>query len=120
MANHNEIGKKGEVLASIYLVEKGYQIIAKNYRYKKIEIDIVAIYERKLIVLEVKTRQSTYLARPEDTVSKTKQKHIIACTNAFIQEREIDFEVRFDIVSIILNGKEKIVTHIEDAFYPQI
>ncbi|MFK8036644.1 MAG: YraN family protein [Crocinitomicaceae bacterium] len=120
MANHNEIGEKGEVLASAYLEEKGYAILAKNYRYKRTEIDIVAKVDNVLVVVEVKTRQSDYLAGPEDTVSKTKQKHLVTCANAFIQENEIDLEARFDIISIILNSKEKRIHHIKDAFYPQI
>lgn len=120
MANHNEIGKKGEVLAENYLVKKGHSILTKNYRHKKIEIDIITTFDNLLIIVEVKTRQSSYLAGPGDTVSKTKQKNMIACANAFIQDNEIDLEVRFDIISIILNGKEKRVSHIEDAFYPEI
>lgn len=118
MANHNEIGEKGEAIAKSFLEKKGYKILATNYRFKKYEVDIVAQHEGKLVVVEVKTRQSSYLAGPEDTVSKTKQSAIIKCSNAFIIENEIDLETRFDIISIILNQNEKSIDHIEDAFYP--
>ncbi|MFD1551507.1 endonuclease [Putridiphycobacter roseus] len=118
MANHNEIGKKGEEIAKKYLLDKGYKVLACNYRFKHLEIDIICEKDCHLIIVEVKTRQSSYLAGPEDTVSKTKQKGIIKCANAYIIEHEIDMETRFDIIAIILNTNEKSIVHIEDAFYP--
>ncbi|MFK8043980.1 MAG: YraN family protein [Crocinitomicaceae bacterium] len=118
MANHNEIGEKGEALAKSFLEKKGYKILATNYRFKKLEIDIVSEFKGKLVVAEVKTRQSSYLAGPEDTVSKSKQRGIVKCANAYIIENEIDMETRFDIISIILNQNEKSIDHLEDAFYP--
>lgn len=118
MANHNEIGKIGEELAHAFLVKKGYKVLASNYRFKHLEIDLVCEKDHTLVVVEVKTRQSSYLAGPEDTVSKSKQKGIIKCANAYITEHEIDLETRFDIISIILNAKGTHIDHIEDAFYP--
>ena len=120
MANHNEIGEKGEAIAKEFLEKKGYKILATNYRYKKNEIDIVAEHRGVLVIVEVKTRQSSYLAGPEDTVSKSKQSAIIKCTNAYIIENEIDLETRFDIISIILNQQSRSIDHIEEAFYPLI
>ena len=73
-----------------------------------------------MVVIEVKSRQSSFLAGPEDTVSKSKQNAIIKCANAYIIENEIDLETRFDIISIIINQKEKRIDHIEDAFYPLV
>jgi len=118
MANHNEIGKKGEKIAQSYLKKKGYRILATNYRFKKLEVDIICEKDDYLVVVEVKTRQSSYLAGPEDTVSKTKQKGIIKCANAYIIEYEIDMETRFDIISVLLNNNTQDIEHIEGAFYP--
>lgn len=118
MAEHNEIGEKGEAMAKEYLEKKGYEILDTNYRFKKNEADIITQFNNKLVVVEVKTRKSRYLAGPEDTVSKKKQRAIIKCANAYIDEHEIDLETQFDIISIILNEKEKSLEHIEDAFYP--
>ncbi|MDX1349107.1 MAG: YraN family protein [Putridiphycobacter sp.] len=120
MAIHNEIGEKGEALAKAFLEKKGYEILSTNYRFKKLEIDIIAIYQNQLVVVEVKTRQSPYLAGPEDTVSKTKQKGIVKCANNYITENEIDIDTRFDIISVILNQKGTKIEHIEDAFYPTV
>jgi putative endonuclease len=120
MAIHNEIGEKGEALAKAYLEEKGHEILATNYRFKKLEIDIITKYQDQLVVIEVKTRQSAYLAGPEDTVSKTKQQGIIRCANAYIMENEIDLETRFDIISIMLHQRGSKIEHFEDAFYPTL
>jgi len=118
MADHNELGKKGEELAFHYLVKKGYKILAKNWRFKRNEIDIIAEYNNTLIIVEVKTRASRFLAGPEETVTKSKQKTIIKVADAYIQDYEIDIDTRFDIISIILNSKETDIEHLVDAFYP--
>lgn len=118
MAEHNELGEAGEQLAAEFLSKKGYEIVQRNYTFKKAEIDIIAKKDGKLIVVEVKTRNSDYLAGPEITVTKKKQKSIIRAANFYIQENNLDIETQFDIISIIWNSKEKSIEHIEDAFYP--
>lgn len=120
MADHNELGVKGEELAFNYLVKKGYKILSKNYRFKRNEIDIIAEIDKTLIIVEVKTRGSRFLAGPEETVTKSKQKKIIKVANEYIQEHEVDLDTRFDIISIILNEKETSIEHLIDAFYPTL
>lgn len=46
MAQHNELGKKGEQLAVDFLIENEYDIISRNYRFEKAEIDIIAQKKR--------------------------------------------------------------------------
>lgn len=120
MAEHNELGKKGEAIAGDYLSKKGYRILHRNYRFKKGEIDLVCQFEDQLVVVEVKTRNSSYMAGPEETVTMNKQKAIIKVANAYIDEYEIDMETRFDIVSVIINAGGVEIEHLEDAFYPVI
>jgi putative endonuclease len=118
MAEHNELGEKGEALAADFVNKLGYKILSKNYRFKNLELDIIAEHENQLIIIEVKTRQSRYLAGPEITVTKGKQKSIIKAAQHYIIEQEVDLETRFDIISIILNEKETAIDHLIDAFYP--
>jgi len=118
MADHNDLGKKGEELAFNYLIKKGYKILCRNYRFKRNEIDIIAEFENTLIIIEVKTRASRFLAGPEETVTKGKQKTIIKVAHEYIIENEIDLDTQFDIISIILNEKETHIEHLIDAFYP--
>jgi len=118
MAEHNELGKLGEDVATEFLLKKGYEILTRNYTYVKSEVDIIAKKDGQLVVVEVKTRNSHFMAGPHETVTKKKQRSIIKTANAYIDENELNIETRFDIISIILNSKEKIIEHIEDAFYP--
>lgn len=66
MAAHNELGKEGEDLAALHLMEKGYRIRHRNWRSGKKEIDIVAEKDGELVIVEVKTRGNENFGRPED------------------------------------------------------
>ena len=120
MAEHNELGKKGEELAVGFLKKKGFKILDQNYRFKHLEVDVIAMDGEELVIVEVKTRNSDFMAGPEITVNKTKQNSMVKVANAYIEEQDLDVETRFDIVSIILNEKQCEIDHIEDAFYPTL
>ena len=118
MAEHNNKGKEGERLASIYLEGKGYTVLEKNWRFGKEEIDIIAQYKEMLVVAEVKTRSGSFFGEPEEFVDRKKQRHLIRAINAYIEDNNIDLEVRFDIIGVILTGQNHHINHIEDAFHP--
>jgi len=120
MAEHNLLGKKGEEIATQFLEQKGYKILFRNYKFRKSEIDIIAEFGGKLIVVEVKTRSSTFMAGPQETVSMKKQKEIIRAANAYIEEFEWGGETQFDIVSIVTNVSITDIDHMKDAFYPVV
>lgn len=117
MAQHNELGKKGEQLAVDFLIKKGYAIIAQNYYYDKAEIDILAKKDNILAVVEVKTRSTSDFGNPQDFVNKKKIQLLLKAVNAYIDENDLKEEVRFDIVAIIKRGKAFEIEHLEDAFY---
>lgn len=120
MAEHNEFGKKGEEMAQKHLRAKGYKIIATNWRFGKDEIDIVARFDSFIVIIEVKTRSTNVFGEPEEAVSKKKQKFLIRAADAYIAQNNVDVEVRFDIISIVVTGSRWEINHIEDAFYPTI
>ncbi|ARV15852.1 YraN family protein [Polaribacter sp. SA4-12] len=115
MAEHNELGKKGEELAIKFLIDKGYKILEKNYRYLKAEVDIIAQKENTLAVVEVKTRSSDYFGNPQDFVNPKKIKLLLSAIDYYVNEKDLDVEVRFDIIAIIHQKTIKI-EHLEDAF----
>ncbi|MFT4525430.1 MAG: putative endonuclease [Granulosicoccus sp.] len=117
MANHNDLGNKGEDLAANLLEQKGYEVLDRNWRWGRYEVDIVAQQKDILVVAEVKTRQSNYFGEPEEFVSSAQQKRLVESANAYIEKHDLDLEVRFDIISIIYNSRQRKVHHIEDAFY---
>lgn len=116
MAQHNDLGKKGEELAVEYLTENGYLIIEKNYRYKKAEVDIIAQKDTVLVIVEVKTRSSNYFGNPEDFVNPKKIKLLVLAIDNYVIEKDLDIEIRFDIIAVLNNKESYIIKHIEDAF----
>lgn len=116
MATHNELGEKGEVLAVNFLQKKGYQILEKNYRYLKAEVDIIAQKEEVLVAVEVKTRSTDYFGDPQDFVNPKKIKLLVSAIDYYVTERNLDVEVRFDIIAIVKSENGFKIEHLEDAF----
>lgn len=116
MATHNELGKKGELLAANYILKKGYTILEKNWRYLKAEIDIIAQTENTLVIIEVKTRSSDFFGDPQDFINDKKIKLLVQAANEYVISRNLDVEVRFDIIAVLLNSKTKKIEHLESAF----
>lgn len=120
MAEHNELGINGEKIAQRYLKEKGFKILATNWRFGSDEIDIIAEHDSFLVIVEVKTRSTDAFGEPEIAVTKQKQKFLIRAAQNYILKNDIDFETRFDIISIIIKNQKTKIHHIEDAFYPTL
>ncbi len=116
MAEHNQLGEKGEDLALDFLLKQGYELLARNYRYQKAEVDIILNQGNTIIFVEVKTRTSESFVEAEVAVTTQKQKRMISAANNFLTETSMDYEAQFDIVVVILNSKEKSIRHIPDAF----
>lgn len=117
MAKHNETGKEGELEAIAWLKKQGYQIIQTNWRWHHYELDIIAMQEQELVVIEVKTRSSGFLLAPEQAVTKGKIKRIVSATDAYVRYKGLNSDVRFDLILIIKDKDHYKVEHIENAFY---
>jgi putative endonuclease len=117
MAQHNELGKKGEEAAVEFLTQNGHTLLFQNYRHGKAEIDIISKADDMIIFTEVKTRSTDYFGFPEEAVDKKKRRKIQRAAEEYLHENSLEDPVRFDIVSIVnQNGKLKIY-HIKDAFF---
>ncbi|MCC5924650.1 MAG: YraN family protein [Crocinitomicaceae bacterium] len=110
------LGALGEEKAVCYLKEKGHQIVKTNYRYLKSEVDIISIDGQDLVFTEVKTRQTAEIGEPWMAVTKKKQKQIIKCAHQYVVAKDLDVNVRFDIVSIVHNSYGTRLEHIPCAF----
>lgn len=116
MAEHNKLGKKGEELAAEYLMLKEYEILERNYRFQKAEIDIIARRNNTLIVAEIKTRSTPEFGNPQDFVKPKQIKQMLKAINHYIEDEDLDLEVRFDIIAIVKNKAGTRIEHIQDAF----
>ena len=116
MAQHNELGKRGEEMAVAHLLAKGYEIVARNFIYQKAEVDIIARKDNILAVVEVKTRSTPDFGNPQDFVKKKQINQLVKAIDYFVNEHNLDVEVRFDIIAIINNKAGTRLEHLEDAF----
>lgn len=117
MAEHNDFGNLAENLAAEFLLDKDYKILARNFRYQRAEIDIIAELDDLIVVIEVKARSYDTLIEPQEAVTKKKIKAIVMCSDFFLNENSINKEVRFDIITVLPDEQGVLqLNHIEDAF----
>ena len=117
MSDKIKKGKEGEALAAEFLIKKGFEIVARNYRHKQSEIDLIVKKTNWLIFVEVKLRSSDAYGYPEDFVDYKKAKNIIDGAEEYTYQQNWNGNVRYDIVSIREQRGEREIVHIEDAFY---
>jgi putative endonuclease len=121
MAKHNQLGIFGEKIAANFLSQQGYKILETNWRFEKKEIDIIALINNIVVVVEVKARSTDFFGRPEEAVTRSKQRLLIEAADNYMQQINFEAEVRYDIISIILKSKDDIsIGHIKDAFIPTL
>lgn len=118
--SHLDFGNEGEKIAKNYLIANGYDIIDTNFKDKSGELDIIAESKGRLIVAEVKTRATDKYGEPYQAVSLRKQRQIIKVTNKYLEGQKKEWDVRFDVISVIKNHRESKIKHIMDAFYPLV
>src|SRR6476620_12257029 len=100
MAQHIELGKQTEQLAVNWLVDKGYSILHRNWRFGKYELDIIAIKDGLLHIVEVKVRSSTQFGFPEENVSTKKFNSIKLGAEEFLFQHHESNNIKFDILYI--------------------
>jgi putative endonuclease len=116
--SHLKTGAEGEKLAAEYLQKKGYKVLDINWKYERCEIDIIAEKKGLIVFVEVKTRSGANYGWPEEAVNPAKQKNIAKAADAYLEEKNLDKEIRFDIISVIFRPSKTDIYHIEDAFIP--
>ena len=109
-------GQLGEYLAARYLLNNGYTIKSKNWRYHPYEIDLVAQKEGMYIFVEVKLRENNDLLELWETVSKCQQQRVVCAAHEYLLMNDIDCESRFDIIGIKITSGKIALEHYEDAF----
>lgn len=118
MAEHNLLGNKGEMLASRYLLDKGYAVLHYNWRSGHKEIDLIAQQHDTLVFVEVKSRTSELYGNAADAVDDKKIRLLISAAQAYILRYKLDLKFRFDIITVIGRCEPYRIEHIEEAFAP--
>jgi putative endonuclease len=113
------LGRLGESRAREHLLQSGWTILAKNYRFGRREVDVIAQKGNLVAFVEVKTRAGDGFGAPEDAVTALKRREIeivagwYLCTNHLV-----DVDVRFDVISVTV-GPNARLEHLEDAWRPE-
>ncbi len=118
---NQQLGQDGEQVATDFLTQQGFQIVARNWRFGRAEIDIIAQQtDQTLVFVEVKTRSDNMFSAPQDAVSLKKQAFTIKAAFAYMRAVEHDWKFRFDIIAVLKKEERFHVTHLTDAFFPEI
>ena len=116
MTKH-KIGATGQQAAESFLQKKGYNVLARNFRKKFGEIDLVMQDGEYVVFVEVKARSALTHGHPREAVGSTKQKRIIETAQAYLAQHMLtDIGVRFDVVEVLMQHGQVYVSHIENAF----
>ena len=116
---NKEVGNYGEDLSKNYLVENGYLIIEENFSCTFGEIDIIALHDKYLCFIEVKTRYTTKFGFPLESITRAKQRKIIKTDEYFICKNKLfKHFCRFDALEVIFTDKSNFpkINHIKNAF----
>ncbi len=118
------LGPEGEQIAADYLGSKGYNIMRRNYRFHRNEIDIIALHHKTLCFVEVKTRFSSTKGHPAEAVTPQKQREIVKAAQAYLTVTDnIETDCRFDVIAILIKNMDGnrisafTVEHFKDAFW---
>ncbi|MBC2838510.1 YraN family protein [Robiginitalea sp. SC105] len=112
-----DIGLEGEEYAVAYLRKSGFRIRCRNYRYRRAEIDIIAVEGSTLVVIEVKTRTGAFYEALSDSISRAKIRRLTRAADHYVRSIGSDLEVRFDVIQIVRHNGRYRLTHLRDAFY---
>ena len=115
------LGRWGEAKAASALERRGWRILARNYRWGRREIDLVARRDGVLAFVEVKTRAGVGFGHPEEAVTAIKRREIEAVARDFVVRNRMEhLEIRFDVVAIVVGRGRRIqrFTHVPDAWRP--
>jgi putative endonuclease len=111
------LGKTGEDLACRELERRGYAIVARRWRQRHGEIDIVARDGATLVFVEVKTREGHDFGEASEAVDARKRRRLVRLAAEYLaRERVRDCACRFDVVSIHYENAQPVVTVFQNAF----
>ena len=116
----SSVGSTGEDFVCNYLKDKGIEIIARNYRNRLGEIDIIARDSDYICFVEVKTRTGSSAGFPAESVNRAKQRKISQTACAYLKQKRLETaNCRFDVAAVMLNKELKLedIEYLENAFY---
>lgn len=116
--SRRDTGAKGEAIAAVWLEERGYVIIERNWRHKRNEIDIIACKANRLHIIEVKTRTTPYFGLPEEHITRGKMNALKQAAIAYQAHSHQWTYLQFDVLAICMYPQQPVDYYlIEDVFF---
>jgi putative endonuclease len=113
------LGLAGEAAAERFIRRAGWRLLARRFRTRAGEIDLVALDGDVVVFVEVKTRRADGYGRPAESVTRTKRERIVRVARIYLARTGWhERRCRFDVVEVVPRAGDFRVRHIEDAFRP--
>jgi len=117
MVRHLELGRSGEEIAACILQNHGYRILARNWRFKKLELDIICERQRQIVFVEVKTRRSDICGGGAGAITIAKKSRLIRAAQAWLSKHgQWGKSCRFDVVCLTGDSENFRMEHYRNAF----
>jgi putative endonuclease len=114
--NTKPLGRKGEDLAASYFRDRGWEILERNYRSRRGEIDLVCQDRGTIVFVEVKARTSAGFARPDESVTHRKQAKLRRLVEEYLVTHRLESsDIRFDVLGVTLGSRRPEFEHIVGA-----
>ncbi|MBC6991479.1 YraN family protein [Hymenobacter sp. BT491] len=114
----HQFGHAGETAAAQHFLAQGFEIVHRNYRYRRAEVDLIVRRDRSLLVfVEVKARSSVQFGFPEEFVTERKRQLFRLAAEHYQEEINWQGDIRFDILAVTPAADGLRLEHFEDAFY---
>jgi putative endonuclease len=119
--DRKRLGERGEDAAAAFLERTGMTIIERNWRCPAGEVDIIALDDNEIVLVEVKTRRTVRRGTPEEAVTPAKQKRYAKLATAYIQHASVaDVGIRFDVITLLVLAEDRaLLRHHRAAFIPE-
>lgn len=117
MSQKQILGKYGEDVAAQYLTDRGYEILARNWRCSLGEIDLIAKDKSRFVFVEVKTRNGTGFGHPFEAITSVKISRMRKLVAQWcIQNEKAGSQVRMDAISVLVRSGRVAVEHLKQVF----
>ena len=117
MGETSRAGNRGEAAVARYLRQRGYTLLASQWRCRFGELDLVARdRHRTVCIVEVKLRGTNSIALPREFVDSRKQQRLRSAAEVYLASKELDAPVRFDVAEVYDEGGSLRIKYIENAF----
>ncbi|WP_019532516.1 YraN family protein [Paenibacillus ginsengihumi] len=113
--SRRQLGTAGEQAAENYVIGQGYVVLARNWRCRTGELDLVALEGETLVFIEVRTRSagSVSFGTPQESVDPRKRRKVLETARVYVHQHRLhDRQIRFDVIAVVAD-EQGVPIHIE-------